>query len=150
MIIWCHQSGSLMVTAVDSVLVLRASPACYNTECRHSTQQTLFLPLSMNPSALGISISTINPYPIQLSALLNLVFLYLSVLYLIHVVVLYLVCVIVLGSTFAGPAFCATLISWQKLIILTHSKCSQQNMLYLNGKICSWICFTCVVPIYQT
>jgi len=24
------------------------------------------------------------------------------------------------------------------------------NMLYDNGKFCSWICFTCVVPIYWT
>jgi len=38
------------------------SPAHDNTKCRHCTQQTLFVPLSMNPSALEISISTINPY----------------------------------------------------------------------------------------
>jgi len=62
MIIWCHQSGSSMVTAVDAVLVLHVSPARSNTKCRHSAQQILFVPLSMNPSALDISISTINPY----------------------------------------------------------------------------------------
>jgi len=54
--------GSSMFTAVDAVLVLLVSPARDNTKCRHSTQQTLFVPLSMNPSALDISISTINPY----------------------------------------------------------------------------------------
>ena len=36
-----------------------------------------------------------------------------------HVVVLYLVFVVVLGSMFAGPAFCATVISRQKLIIMS-------------------------------
>jgi len=35
MIIWCHQSGSSMFTAVDAVLVLRISPARDNTKCRH-------------------------------------------------------------------------------------------------------------------
>jgi len=49
------------VTAVNAVLVLRVSAARDNTKCRHSTHQTLFVPLSMNLSALGISISTINP-----------------------------------------------------------------------------------------
>ena len=58
MIIWCHQSGSSMVMAVDAVLVLCVSPACNNTKYRHSTQQTLFVPLSMNTSALDLSIST--------------------------------------------------------------------------------------------
>ena len=38
------------------------SPSCNNTKCRHCTQQTLFVPLSMNPSALGKSISIIHPY----------------------------------------------------------------------------------------
>ena len=45
-----------------AVLVLRVSPVHDNIKCRHITQQTLFVPLSMNPSALDISISTINPY----------------------------------------------------------------------------------------
>jgi len=62
MIIWCHQSGSSMVMAVNAVLVLRVSPARDITKRRYSTQQTLLVPLSMNPSALDISISTINPY----------------------------------------------------------------------------------------
>ena len=119
-----------MFTAVDAVLVLCVSPACNNTKCRHSTLQTLFVPLSMNPSALDISISTTNPYhysffinsPLlwnniptnvlqitnhKLSTLhfgtfffnlFNLVFMYLSVLYLIRVIVLYLVCVVVLQA----------------------------------------------------
>jgi len=59
------------------------------------------------------------------------------------------VCVVDLGSTFAGPAFVQPL-SFDKLIIMSHSKCSQWNMLHVNCKICSWIPFTCVVPIYQT
>jgi len=68
MIIWCHQSGSSMFTVVDAVLVLHVPPARHNTKCRHSTQQTVFIPLSMNPSALDIPVSTINPYHCSFSS----------------------------------------------------------------------------------
>jgi len=63
-----------MFTAVDAVLVLHVSLVHDNTKCRYSTQQTLFVPLSMNPSALDISISTINPY--RYSLFINLPFLW--------------------------------------------------------------------------
>jgi len=51
-----------VVTAVDAVLVLRVTPAHDNIKYRQSTQQTLFVQLLMNLSALDISVSTIDPY----------------------------------------------------------------------------------------
>jgi len=47
-----NKHHSQWVMAVDAVLVLRVfhDPACDNTKCRYSTQQTLFFPLSMSHS----------------------------------------------------------------------------------------------------